>query len=199
MAFPTGVAGSAAVASLPAFFELIGAVAVLCISKGIPLRVQAALQNFSAGIIIAAIGGSIFPLLEEKVALSGCGFLGFSPECPLPGEVKQADEVWQSVLGIVIGFTVALLLMYTVKNCAEEGPQYQEEMVLDDLLDESNFIGLDEVPDEVPAADIGAVAVDLPQHTQGNEGMHPEGVCATPANTWGTPRPRTRPASEGWR
>jgi len=34
-------------------------------------QVQAALQNFSAGIIIAALGGEIFPLLVSKIEEAG--------------------------------------------------------------------------------------------------------------------------------
>jgi len=130
MGFPTGILGSTLVASLPATFELIGAVCVLFLSKGIPPKVQAALQNFSAGIIIAAIGSGIFPLLEEKIA--------------------KGESVVANLGAILIGFAFALVLMYTIKSIGEEGPQYQEELVVGDIdKDSSSFIGLDEVSIEM--------------------------------------------------
>jgi len=130
MALPTGVLGSWAVASLPAAFELLGAMAVLCLSKGISLKVQAALQNFSAGIIIAAIGGSLFPMLESKL--------------------KKSDSILVSVGGIVLGFAVALGLMFYIKSIGEDGPQYMQEDVDAADLDAAGegFIGMDDDEDE---------------------------------------------------
>lgn len=130
MGLPSGILGSWLVASIPAVFELIGAMAVLCISDGISLKLQAALQNFSAGIIIAAIGGSLFPLLEEKV--------------------QQSDSILLSVAGILLGFGAGLCLMFWIKSIGEEGPQYQEELVMEDLDDGEEFIGLDDDLDDIP-------------------------------------------------
>lgn len=71
----------------------------------------------------------MFPLLEEKVTAS--------------------ESEWLNVAGIVGGFTAGLCFMFYVKSIAEDGPQYQEEIIPAQEREPSSFVGLDDVLDEV--------------------------------------------------
>jgi len=102
--------GSTMVASIPAVAELFGAFVAFSLSKGIPPKVQAALQNFSAGIIIAALGGEIFPLLTSKIEEAG-----------------STAKTFEGLAGLLIGFMFALVFMLYTKSGDDDGGGGQME------------------------------------------------------------------------
>jgi len=85
--YATGLSG------IPAFCMLMGSLAVLFVNS-VNEKLQAALQNFSAGIIIAAVGSELFPLLGKGGA-------------------------YESV-GMAVGFVGGLALLYGLEELTEE-------------------------------------------------------------------------------
>lgn len=91
--FSTEVVHATGLAAIPAFCMLMGSLAVMFVSK-INTKVQASLQNFSAGIIIAAVGSELFPLLGKGGA--------------------------SETLGLAVGFILGLAVLYGLEHLTEE-------------------------------------------------------------------------------
>mmetsp|Transcript_77056 Transcript_77056/g.229610 ORF Transcript_77056/g.229610 Transcript_77056/m.229610 type:complete len:445 (+) Transcript_77056:82-1416(+) len=92
--------GIGAVTAVPALAMALGSAAI---SAGEPSeRLQARLQNFSAGLLIGAVLTDIFPILKERLVFRAAG--------------GHKEVQWASLLAAFAGFSLALLLMYGVKS-----------------------------------------------------------------------------------
>eukprot|EP00906_Rhabdomonas_costata_P005636 RCo008414 len=80
----SAVLGAFLVACVPAAAMLVGSVVAACFHVG--QRLQAVTQNFSAGIILAAVGRELFPLLKH--------------------------DTFSKDLGVAAGFSLAVVLMF---------------------------------------------------------------------------------------
>jgi zinc transporter ZupT len=98
-----GLAGTIGVVSICSVMMAIGTVAMLVVS--IPKKVEAATQNFSAGILVAAIAGELFPLLH------GSGGHRRTETPPANSEAKL-----EKTMGMLVGFALGLLLMFGQKG-----------------------------------------------------------------------------------
>jgi zinc transporter ZupT len=91
------------VVALPSSLMLFGS--AVAFSQRIPEKIQAATQNFSAGLLIAAIAGELFPLMNGQAA-EGAG-------------KSTAVSEFASTLAIGIGFVIALGFMFTLEELLE--------------------------------------------------------------------------------
>eukprot|EP00929_Paragymnodinium_shiwhaense_P028036 TRINITY_DN1632_c0_g1_i2.p1 TRINITY_DN1632_c0_g1~~TRINITY_DN1632_c0_g1_i2.p1 ORF type:complete len:430 (+),score=103.19 TRINITY_DN1632_c0_g1_i2:49-1338(+) len=87
----------------PALAMLIGSLSVLVVR--VPDRIQACFQMFSAGLLISAVAGELFPLLKSGQATD--------PEQP------QATD-FTSYFSLIAGFTVGLLFMFGLDKVTEQ-------------------------------------------------------------------------------
>lgn len=97
-----GVVGRAVCTSLiPAAAMWFGSACIFCV-KEVSAKFQGCMQNFSAGIIIAAVAGELFPLLTSGPYNR---HEGEEPPHPTSG----------GTVGMVVGFLVALLVFYLLE------------------------------------------------------------------------------------
>lgn len=87
--------GTIGVVSICSTMMALGTVAMLFVN--VPKQIEAATQNFSAGILVAAIAGELFPLLHGH------------------GNV-HAHKKWEKTLGMLFGFSLGLVLMFGQKH-----------------------------------------------------------------------------------
>lgn len=93
-----GAVGAATlVGLLPTVAMAVGSLAPLCPCYKSNEYVQAIFQNLSAGIIIAAVGGELFPLLAH-----------------------EGGATWQADLGLFVGFFVGILMMFGIKILSDK-------------------------------------------------------------------------------
>mmetsp|Transcript_78836 Transcript_78836/g.255730 ORF Transcript_78836/g.255730 Transcript_78836/m.255730 type:complete len:454 (+) Transcript_78836:1-1362(+) len=93
---------------LPAGVMLVGSIAVFCVR--VPAKLQAAFQNLSAGILISAVAGELYPLIVEPA---------------------NDASPWKHYVALVAGFVIALLAMfglgYLTGGAEDEEHEEQEE------------------------------------------------------------------------
>jgi len=96
-AAPAEISGAlnAEIVLIPAACMMIGSLAVLCLR--VSERVQACFQNLSAGILIAAIGNELFPLMNNGVE----------------GATTPPTQQ-ESILGICGGFVIGVCFMFGI-------------------------------------------------------------------------------------
>jgi hypothetical protein len=102
--------GAMLVVFIPALAMCAGSLSVLCFR--INDTFQAAMQNFSAGILLGAIAGELFPILQNVHEWRGH---------------ENGDEF----AGEAIGFLFGLGLMYAVKILAEKFEEDESEATLE--------------------------------------------------------------------
>lgn len=91
------------ITAVPAMAMVLGSAAI---SVGVPSeQFQARLQHLSAGVLVGAVVTEIFPILKQHL---------------LPTPDRQ-NTAWVDLVAAVLGFTAALVLMYTVKNLDLDG------------------------------------------------------------------------------
>ena len=101
-----GTVGAATiVVSVPAFAMMMGSIVIAATSCIVPDKTQAVLQNLSAGIIIAATAGELFPLLESSDG--GGNFL--------------------NTLGMTVGFLAALGAMFLIRHFNDRAAENSAE------------------------------------------------------------------------
>jgi len=86
----------------PAFTMLVGSASVFSIR--VPAFVQACTQNFSAGLLISAVAGELFPLMSR-------------PETAAP-HLHPATEP-ESSIGLLCGFVTGLIFMFGLEHFTE--------------------------------------------------------------------------------
>ena len=92
MAKEAGLPLALAIIVAPTACMMIGSMLVLCVR--FTKQFQASMQLFSAGILIAAIGNELFPLLNNGV------------------EGKQVPTDMESYVGVISGFAIGLFFMF---------------------------------------------------------------------------------------
>mmetsp|Transcript_40638 Transcript_40638/g.73180 ORF Transcript_40638/g.73180 Transcript_40638/m.73180 type:complete len:403 (-) Transcript_40638:136-1344(-) len=96
---------SIVVVALPSMLMLLGS-AVAFFGR-VPDMLQAALQNFSAGLLIAAVAGELFPLMTGSAKPAG-------------SEARAETSMWPSTIAIALGFSLALAFMFGLEELTEE-------------------------------------------------------------------------------
>jgi len=91
---------------LPGILMMFGSVLVVWYS--LPIQFQAAMQNFSAGLIISAVANELFPLLKN-------GLMGAPP------------TKYESVLATTCGVFIALVFMFGLERLVDEDDEEEDE------------------------------------------------------------------------
>lgn len=103
--------GALVVSAAPALSMLLGSASVVCVT--VPDWLQASLQMFSAGLLISAVAGELFPLLS------------------IPHKATDADTTGnaslEETLGIAVGFLIGLLFMFGLAHLTEGADDDEEE------------------------------------------------------------------------
>mmetsp|Transcript_71171 Transcript_71171/g.112496 ORF Transcript_71171/g.112496 Transcript_71171/m.112496 type:complete len:437 (+) Transcript_71171:42-1352(+) len=102
------------VVAVPALFMMIGSVVAFFIDA--PKSIVSATQNFSGGLLISAVAGELYPLMNGK-------------EQPLGLQVSAVPKPSDlaSTLAIGAGFAIGLLFMFGVEYLADEDEEQEEE------------------------------------------------------------------------
>jgi hypothetical protein len=107
------------VTSICAFSMILGILSLLVFK--IPPKVEAATQNFSAGILIAAIAGELFPMLHGSSSHRRGGNaldLG-NTSIPSVSEHLVSKNNTSEAIAMFVGFLVGILLMFGQKHIFE--------------------------------------------------------------------------------
>jgi len=108
MAKEAGLPLALAIIVAPTACMMIGSMLVLCVR--FTKQFQASMQLFSAGILIAAIGNELFPLLNNGV------------------EGKQVPTDMESYVGVISGFAIGLFFMFGIDMVVDTfGGEEEEE------------------------------------------------------------------------
>lgn len=93
---------------LPTIAMVIGSFGALC--ARIPEKLQACTQNFSAGLLISAVAGELYPLISPKKTADGSG--------PTDHEIYA---------GLVGGFVLGLIFMFGLEKLTDSMEEEEEE------------------------------------------------------------------------
>merc|ERR1712166_1206524 len=148
------------VACGPALSMTIGSAAAFCVSSE-NATFQASMQNFSAGLLIAAISGELFPMMRND------------------GEHAKKIPEWQSFVGVSAGFFLGILFMYSVKVFCEgmEGEEGEDE-------DEDDGSSDDE-PGETSRIELGEMKYESIATTEGTAmNVFPTPLAHEEHNAW---------------
>jgi len=100
------------VALAPALLMLLGSIAVFFVR--VPEKLQACTQNFSAGILLAAVAGELFPLLDTS---------------------DDTAKVMDRYIGLCGGFFVALIFMFGLEYLTEDCDEVSSPQPVQPTLD----------------------------------------------------------------
>jgi zinc transporter ZupT len=102
---PGGLLESLFVVGLPAVLMLVGS--AIAFFERVPEKIQACTQNFSAGLLISAVAGELYPLMNGKETPVGVG------KAEPPSNIA-------STLSICLGFMVGLGFMFGIESLIED-------------------------------------------------------------------------------
>lgn len=112
------------------------------------------MQNFSAGILIAAIGNELFPLMNNGVETGG--------------ENGKKPSDLECYLGTTIGFTLGILFMFgidwAVENFADEDDEGGDEKKDEDDVEEESKLSAEllETPRDIHACGLRQLKDEIP-------------------------------------
>jgi zinc transporter ZupT len=124
-----GIVGTVGVTSICAFFMLLGELSLLLIK--IPPKIEAATQHFSAGILIAAIAGELFPMLHGSSShrRGDDALHSGSIADPSSSAHDAGSKNINEAIAMFIGFLVGILLMFGQKHILEHDEHERSQEV----------------------------------------------------------------------